>query len=308
VPDEVIIGLLTTAMRASNGSKFLVDGFPRAMDQALALEKIVGKPNFVLHFDVPREVVKARLLSRGKSSGRSDDNEEAIQKRFVVFDEQSKPVISHYEKQRLFRTVSGVPSSDIVFGSVAPLFQPQLVLLLGTVGSGRSELAMRAGRELGYHTLHVTQLLEEEAKSGSAAGKSVADALKAQRTVPIDATLSVIARAMASSPASRFLIDGFPRIVSAGYPGVHDQVFALEARIGAVKGAVHLDAAYDMRLARSGAKAPGEVAALRQRIDTFRREKAPVLTFLEKIGKAVTVDTTKKTPDEVFEAARPFLE
>jgi adenylate kinase family enzyme len=89
---------------------------------------------------------------------------------------------------------------------------------------------------------------------------------------------------------------------------VHDQVFALESRVGAIKGAIHLDCDYDMRVARTGAKLPGEIQQLRDRIDTFRREKVPVFTFFEKLGRAFTVNTTKKTSDEVFEAVRPFLE
>ena len=53
---------------------------------------------------------------------------------------------------------------------------------------------------------------------------------------------------------------------------------------------------------------PGEVAQLRDRLDTFRREKEPVRQFFEKLGRAVRVDTTKKTAVEVFDAVRPFLE
>lgn len=309
VPDETIMALLRNAMRSSGGSKFLIDGFPRAMNQAAMLEDELGaRPNFVLHFDVPKDVVKKRMLARGKATGRSDDNEAAIDKRFATFDEQSAPVIKHYSNLSLVRKINGLVEPIDVFDQVKPYFQPQLVVVLGTVGSGRSELAVRAGRELNYHQLQVTKLLDAEVASGSATGKVIEACLASKRTVPIDSVIEVIRRAMARSPSSRFLLDGYPRLTSGGFPGVHDQVFALESRVGAIKGAIHLDCDYDMRVARTGAKLPGEIQQLRDRIDTFRREKVPVFNFFEKLGRAFTVNTTKKTSDEVFEAVRPFLE
>jgi adenylate kinase len=309
VPDAAILSLLTRAMTASNGRRFLVDGFPRAMDQALALEGVLGrKPSFVLHFDVPKDVVKARLLARGKATGRADDTEAAIDKRFAVFDTQSSPVIRHYAKSHLVRVISGLQKPADVYDAVRPLFQPRLVLLIGCPGSGREELAMRAGRELSYATLAMSKLLENEVRSGSAAGKEAASFMAAHSPVPTDLALDILSRAMARTTAVNFLIDGFPRTVTAGFPGAHDQVFALEARIGAVKGAIFLDASPAKRIERVGAKTAGELAALADRLDTFRREKMPVLDFMRKVGKAAVIDTSKREPDEVFELARPFLE
>ncbi len=81
-----------------------------------------------------------------------------------------------------------------------------------------------AGRFLGYARLRITHLLREEAASGSAIGNVIAAALDAKRTVPLPATLAVIRKAIADSPARRFLLDGYPRVVSDGYPTVQDQV------------------------------------------------------------------------------------
>ena len=309
VPDELVLSLLVSAMRQSGGQRFLIDGFPRSLEQAAALEQALGAPpNFVLSFEVPRDVVKKRLVERGRASGRADDTPAVIEKRFAAFDEQAAPVIKHYKRLSLVRVIHGLAPPSEVFAEVRPHFQPQLVVVLGTVGSGRSELAVRAGRELNYHQLQVTKLLDAEVASGSATGAVIAAALKAKRSVPSEAVIDVLRRAMAGSPAPRFILDGFPRLTSDGFPGVHDQIFALEASVGAVKGAIHLDCDFDMRVARAGAKLPGEIAQLRERLDTFRREKEPVRQFFEKLGRAVRVDTTKKTAVEVFDAVRPFLE
>lgn len=60
--------------------RFLIDGFPRQMDQALKFEDEVSVSRFVLYFECPEEVMLKRLLKRGETSGRSDDNIESIKR------------------------------------------------------------------------------------------------------------------------------------------------------------------------------------------------------------------------------------
>ena len=69
-----------------------------------------------------------------------------------------------------------------------------------------------------------------------------------------------------------------------------------------------LDATMPVRTARTAAKTPGELAAVAESVQTADRELAPVVAWFRKLGKAVTVETSKMAPEEVFEAARPFLE
>ncbi|KAH6666644.1 adenylate kinase-domain-containing protein [Halenospora varia] len=105
VPMEVTVQLLENAMndvisKTPDGKgKFLIDGFPRKMDQALKFEETVCPSKFVLFFDCPEEEMQKRLLNRGKTSGRSDDNEESIKKRFKTFVETSMPVVDYFEGQ-----------------------------------------------------------------------------------------------------------------------------------------------------------------------------------------------------------------
>ncbi|QRV85796.1 adenylate kinase [Ceratobasidium sp. AG-Ba] len=111
VPMEVTVKLLENAMRAElnkphpgtaweNGhGRFLVDGFPRKMDQAIKFDETVCMSSFVLFFDTTEEVMLERLLERGKTSGREDDNVESIKKRFRTFVETSMPVVEKYRKE-----------------------------------------------------------------------------------------------------------------------------------------------------------------------------------------------------------------
>lgn len=102
VPQEVTVRLLRNAVSdnvAKGKHRFLVDGFPRKMDQALTFEDEIVKSAFTLFFECPEQVMLDRLLERGKTSGRADDNIESIKKRFRTFIDTSMPVVEYFEKQ-----------------------------------------------------------------------------------------------------------------------------------------------------------------------------------------------------------------
>lgn len=93
-------------------------GFPRKMDQALHFESSVCPSQFTLFFDCPEEVMQERLLNRGKTSGRSDDNAESIKKRFRTFVETSMPVVEYFEKEGKVVKISATKSPDEIYDVV----------------------------------------------------------------------------------------------------------------------------------------------------------------------------------------------
>ncbi|KZT28637.1 UMP-CMP kinase [Neolentinus lepideus HHB14362 ss-1] len=127
VPMEITIKLLENAMRAALEEKttgegwgegrgrFLVDGFPRKMDQALKFDEEVSKSSLVLFFTTTEEVMLQRLLKRGETSGREDDNEESIKKRFRTYKETTMPVIEHYTKQGKVASIDASASVEEVY-------------------------------------------------------------------------------------------------------------------------------------------------------------------------------------------------
>ena len=80
-----------------DGSKgYLIDGYPREVQQGKEFEAEILPCTQILYFDVSDATMTERLLNRGKSSGRADDNEETIKKRLNTFHQHSKPVIDAY--------------------------------------------------------------------------------------------------------------------------------------------------------------------------------------------------------------------
>ncbi|KAG0625664.1 hypothetical protein M758_2G071900 [Ceratodon purpureus] len=122
VPAEVTVKLLEKAMKKSNNDKFLIDGFPRSLDNRELFDSVTGiEPRFILFFDCPKEEMERRLL--GRNQGRDDDNEDTIRKRFKTFIETSLPVVKFYEKFDKVHKIDATRTVDEVFSSIEPLFQ-----------------------------------------------------------------------------------------------------------------------------------------------------------------------------------------
>jgi UMP-CMP kinase len=102
-------------MLQASSNRFLIDGFPRALDQGLTFESQVCKSSFILFFDCSEEEMLGRLLKRAETSGRVDDNEDSIRKRFKTFRETSYPVVEYYEKLGKVKKVNCSRSIEEVY-------------------------------------------------------------------------------------------------------------------------------------------------------------------------------------------------
>ncbi|KAI2554053.1 adenylate kinase 1 [Homo sapiens] len=120
VPLETVLDMLRDAMVAKvNTSKgFLIDGYPREVQQGEEFERRIGQPTLLLYVDAGPETMTQRLLKRGETSGRVDDNEETIKKRLETYYKATEPVIAFYEKRGIVRKVNAEGSVDSVFSQV----------------------------------------------------------------------------------------------------------------------------------------------------------------------------------------------
>jgi adenylate kinase len=113
VPDEVIIGIARERLAEANTeSGFILDGFPRTVAQAEALDHMLlesRRPlDHVISIEVPEAELLQRLASRREIEGRNDDTDEAIRHRLEVYERQTAPLIDYYRKTGLLRPVPGV--------------------------------------------------------------------------------------------------------------------------------------------------------------------------------------------------------
>lgn len=126
VPDDVIISMLEKEMdRPEAAEGVILDGFPRTVPQAMALGEMLKKRgsaiDHVIGLEVPDEMVTQRLLNRGKESGRSDDNSDAIKQRLDVYHNTTIPVRDYYTKQGLYRPIDGSKEIEEIFRQIKDL-------------------------------------------------------------------------------------------------------------------------------------------------------------------------------------------
>ena len=117
IPDSLMIDILAATYDALPKEQGVIfDGFPRTIPQAEALKAMLAERGTTVHamleLNVPDEMLMERLINRGKTSGRADDNEETIAKRLGVYHSQTMPLIEWYEKEGLRNAVKGYGSLE----------------------------------------------------------------------------------------------------------------------------------------------------------------------------------------------------
>lgn len=118
IPDNLMIDILAKVYDAFGPSHkgVIFDGFPRTIPQAEALKQMLHQRGHrvaaMIELTVPENELLQRLLKRGKEQGRSDDNEETIQKRLDVYHKQTAPLVEWYQKEGLHHAVVGSGSLE----------------------------------------------------------------------------------------------------------------------------------------------------------------------------------------------------
>ncbi|MGH0119883.1 UNVERIFIED_CONTAM: hypothetical protein FKN15_059264 [Acipenser sinensis] len=121
VPLDTVLDMLKDAMiaKVDISKGFLIDGYPREVKQGEEFEKKIGAPTLLLYIDAGAETMVKRLMKRGETSGRVDDNEETIKKRLDTYYKATEPVIAFYEGRGIVRKMNAEGSVDDVFGQVS---------------------------------------------------------------------------------------------------------------------------------------------------------------------------------------------
>lgn len=125
IPDELMINILASVLddNAEATKKGVIfDGFPRTIEQAKALKKMLAERgsqvDIVIGLEVPEEELIERLIKRGKDSGRSDDNLETIKKRLDVYHNQTSPLRDFYVAEGLYAQIQGTGTVEGIFGGI----------------------------------------------------------------------------------------------------------------------------------------------------------------------------------------------
>ncbi len=127
--DEIVLGMLEERLTAGDtGNGFVLDGYPRNLVQANALDALLrklGQPvDIAVQLDVDTELLIGRLAGRAQAEGRADDSPEAVRNRLKVYDDATAPVVDFYRNTGRLACVDGVGSMDEVFSRILSTLAP----------------------------------------------------------------------------------------------------------------------------------------------------------------------------------------
>ena len=129
VSDEIVLGMLEerfTQPDSRNG--FILDGYPRNLAQAAALDKLLDRirqpMDLAVQLEVGNDLLVDRLAGRAKAEGRADDSPDAVRNRLKVYDQQTAPVIDFYRNQGKLAHLDGVGTLDEVFTRILEAIAP----------------------------------------------------------------------------------------------------------------------------------------------------------------------------------------
>lgn len=315
VPDEVIVQIIEQTITGHpDANGFLFDGFPRTTVQAYILEGLMLKLNTsltgLISLSVPEEESVSRLLKRGKTSGRSDDNEAVIRNRLHEYAEKTLPVMRFYRDRGIVQEVDGTASIDAVHGAVAAYVDRELskrllnIVLFGHPGSGRGSQGKALAKEFGLEYVATGAMLEEEVRSGSPLGARINALYESGELVPDDVVVPLIERKLAEAKGVKgFIFKGFPRTLVQSY--ILDGLLmkrgsTLSAVIEIAVPTLELIARLDRR-SRTGQRMPYDSSTERivKRLKEHETKTVPVIEKYRQQRGVVTVDGTG-TFDEVF--------
>ena len=229
VSDEVIVQIIEkTITDHPEANGFLFDGFPRTYVQAYILEGLMLKLNTsltcLISLDLPEEVCVQRLLNRGKTSGRSDDNETVIRNRLREYTEKTLPVLQFYKEKGICFEVNGLNSIDQVTSEIDGIVAAELqkkplnVLLFGYPGSGRDSQGKALAERFGLELISTNEMLEYEIKNKTPIGQKIEPLYESGQLVPDEIVVQIIEKRISQAKnAKGFIFKGFPRTLVQSY-------------------------------------------------------------------------------------------
>ncbi|MEX0326948.1 MAG: adenylate kinase [Puniceicoccaceae bacterium] len=229
VSDEIIVQIIEkTIAENTQANGFLFDGFPRTTIQAYILEGLMIKLNTsltcLIDLHVPEDVSIERLLNRGKTSGRSDDNEEVIRNRLREYREKTLPVLQFYKDKGVSYEVDATQSIDAVHHDVLEIIRQEQnkrlfnIVIFGHPGSGRGSQGKAIAEKFGLEYVATGPMLQEEIEAGTELGAKIEALYASGELVSDEIVVPLIEKRLENAADVRgFIFKGFPRTLVQSY-------------------------------------------------------------------------------------------
>ncbi|CAD8173696.1 unnamed protein product [Paramecium octaurelia] len=306
VPSDILVKLIKKEIESlGNTGRYILDGFPRSQDNWESWTKIIGnsvEARFLLMFECSEAVMEQRLLKRGETSGRADDNVETIKKRFVTFMNETQPIVTDFEKKNKVVKVSAEASPDEVYenvkkaltnNGVQPQKRPEVIFVLGGPGSGKGTQCARIAKDFQYVHLSTGDLLREEQKQEGPIQAELKTIMEAGKLVPSDLVVKLIKKELLRRQfKGKYLLDGFPR--NQQNIDSWNKILATLVDVNCLLYFECSDAEMTRRLlerAKTSGRADDNEETIKKRLATFHSETKPVLGIFKEQNKLKVINS-----------------
>jgi len=229
VSDEIIVQIIEkTITEHPEANGFLFDGFPRTYIQCYILEGLMNKLNTslscLISLEVDEEESIARLLKRGITSGRSDDNEVVIRNRLREYHEKTLPVLQFYKDKGIYRAVNGGNSVEKVREDIRIVVKDEIrrhpvnIVIFGYPGSGRGSQGKALAKNFELEYVATGSMLDAEISRQTPLGIKILALYESGALVPDEIVVPLIERKLEQSKdVHGFIFKGFPRTLVQSY-------------------------------------------------------------------------------------------
>jgi adenylate kinase family enzyme len=191
------VSLLIKGMIAAPSKNYLIDGFPRQLDQAQLFEQQVGECQRVIFYEVSEEILVQRCQHRAAASAekRSDDNMETLLERFKTFNDSSRPVVDYYDMFGKVHRIDASSTVKEVYHQTKQALLPEIFSILGPRGAGKTKLGSALAERTNMEVMNFCDFLKTH---------SLSDASDEDKT-------SALINHMVGAVTPRYLLEDFPQ-------------------------------------------------------------------------------------------------
>ncbi len=228
VSDDLIVQIIEKRILSEKKDGILFDGFPRTLVQAYILDGLLLKLDtsltFMLSLEVPKEELVTRLLERGKSSGRPDDNLAVIKNRLLEYEEKTMPLIDFYKDRGKYININGVGDISHITDRLNDAIEKTLkhtyfnIVVTGKPGSGRGTQAKKVAEKYNLAYISTGKLMRLEIAEGTKLGLECQQYMEKGDLVPDIYPIRIIEQAIRNNPhVNGYVFKGFPRTLVQAY-------------------------------------------------------------------------------------------
>lgn len=321
VSDDIIVRIIETNIKKnSDVNGFLFDGFPRTTVQAYILEGLLSKMNSslscMISLEVPKNLLRERMLQRAKDSNRSDDTEAVIEKRLQEYEDKTIPVIDFYKDKGVYYPIDGVQQIEDVHDAIQEVVHDANkkskfnIVLLGPPGSGKAVQGQELAKRYNLAYISTGALLRKEIKNKTEIGKSVRSYVEKGDIVPDEIAIKLIEEEIKKNPeAHGFIFKGFPRTLVQAY--ILDGLLRKQgSKISTIINLTIPTLESLKRLRERGTcddqKPDSCMDVIIHRLEMHEKTFLPVVEYYETNNRVITIDGSG-TKDEVFAQLKDTL-